>query len=156
MFLHVYICTCSHSLLFDVSRPVAIHWNVAFCPAFTSTSPRRRKWGDLSTTNKQNEKKKKEKRERKKDIRLSLQQGCLCFRMFLVSSYLSVIRRHSRRGTYRIQTGQIITNAPYTFQDFSSPWGICSLLLRWCQMKPKHGAAFPQGEGIIKCHFHYI
>lgn len=54
--LHFYVCmwvseydlTCNHSLLFDVSLPVAIHWNVAFCPAFTSTSPRRRKWGDLS------------------------------------------------------------------------------------------------------------
>lgn len=43
--------TCSHSLLFDVSRPVAMHWNVAFCPALTSTSPRRRKCGDLSAEN---------------------------------------------------------------------------------------------------------
>ncbi len=40
--------TCSQSLLLTASRMVAMHWNVAFCPAFTSTSPKRRKWGDLS------------------------------------------------------------------------------------------------------------
>lgn len=28
--------------------PVAMHWNEAFCPAFTSTSPSREKWGTLS------------------------------------------------------------------------------------------------------------
>lgn len=54
-FIFVKIVTCSHRLLFDMSCPVAIHWNVAFWPAFTSTSPRRRKWGDLSATNKEME-----------------------------------------------------------------------------------------------------
>lgn len=42
------VLTCSQSLLLTASRTVAMHWNVAFCPAFTSTSPKRRKWGDLS------------------------------------------------------------------------------------------------------------
>lgn len=45
--------TCSHSLPLGMFRPVAIHWNVAFCPAFTSTSPRRRKWGALSAAKEQ-------------------------------------------------------------------------------------------------------
>lgn len=38
--------------------PVATHWNEAFCPALTSTSPSREKWGTLSEGSKHRDKQK--------------------------------------------------------------------------------------------------
>lgn len=47
-----FICfTCSHNLSCWDHFPPATHWNVAFCPTFTSTFWRRRKWGAFPNKN---------------------------------------------------------------------------------------------------------
>lgn len=40
--------TCIRKRSASAALPAATHWKVAFCPAFTSTSPRREKWGALA------------------------------------------------------------------------------------------------------------
>lgn len=42
------VLTSSKNFSASEALPAATHWKVAFCPALTSTSPKREKWGALS------------------------------------------------------------------------------------------------------------